>query len=139
LADWPQYLQFEISLKRPRRCEWFNRVDITIYQFQISTTRRILEDIDQLHAYIRTGSPPKEDKEQILGRLSTVHHLLLVYQTELLAEIEEWDRLLARVQVPKPHFDVASTHYLNAGSQHNGQHLDHHDGSNCGYFGNEQS
>jgi hypothetical protein len=101
--------------------------------------RRILEDVDQLHAYMRTGSPPKEDKEQIMERLSTVHHLLLVYQTELLAEIQEWDRLLARVQVLKLRFDTASTHYLNAGSQHNGRHLDHHHGSNCGYSGNEQS
>jgi len=71
--------------------------------------RRILEDIDQLHAYMRTGSPPKEDKEQIMERLSTVHHLLLVYQTELLAEIQEWDRLLARVQEANTMADISIT------------------------------
>jgi hypothetical protein len=31
LTDWPQYLQFEISQKRPRRCERLSQVDITAY------------------------------------------------------------------------------------------------------------
>lgn len=64
--------------------------------------RKILMDISELQEYMKGTFLDRDNNEQLTQRLASVHHLTLVYQAELMAELNDWDGLLAKVQVPLP-------------------------------------